>query len=167
MGVFIDLTGRRFGRLVVLDRAPNHKKQVVWRCMCDCGTVREVQGGHLRAGKIVSCGCYQSDNSRRRATRHGKHGSKLYMVWLSMRQRCNNPNSRDYPHYGARGITVCAEWDDYATFERWALSNGYTPGLTIERNNVDGNYCPENCSWIPKGEQAKNTTRNLNYKKNH
>lgn len=165
MGVFIDLTGKSFGRLTVLYRTANHKKQTVWRCKCDCGKTIDVQGGHLRAGKIISCGCYQRENCKRKATRHGKWGTKLYYVWLAMRQRCNNSKSKDYPHYGARGISVTPKWDAFSAFEEWARSNGYAPGLTIERVNVNGNYCPENCTWIPRAEQMKNTTRTRNNKK--
>lgn len=162
MGVFLDLTNQRFGRLVAVERAANHKKQTVWRCQCDCGNFTEVQLGHLRSGKIISCGCYQKENNKRKATIHGLHGTKLYMVWVGMRQRCNNPKCSDYPHYGARGISVAREWDSYAVFEKWAREHGYKESLTIERINVNGNYCPENCTWIPRADQMKNTTRTLN-----
>lgn len=162
MGNFIDLTGRRFGRLTVIARAPNHKKQTVWSCACDCGKTVAVQGGHLRAGKILSCGCYRQENSKKLATVHGEWGSKLHRVWLAMRQRCYNPRCKDFPHWGGRGVRVCKEWDDFGAFETWAVSNGYSEGLTIERINVNGNYEPQNCTWIPKSEQAKNTTRTLN-----
>ena len=164
MGVFIDLTGQCFGRLTVINRAPNHRAQTVWRCRCTCGNIVEVQGGHLRSGKIISCGCYKKENSRVRATTHGQWGTKLHRVWLAMRQRCNNPRCKDYPHWGGRGIKVCAEWDDFSAFERWALQSGYAEGLTIERVNVNGDYCPENCKWITRAEQMKNTTRTLNNK---
>ena len=162
MSRLLDLTGQRFGRLTVLERAPNNKKQTVWECRCDCGNIVRVQMGHLRSGKIVSCGCYKRENSTKKATKHGKCGTKLHRVWLTMRQRCNNPKCKSYQYYGRRGISVCSEWDDYTTFENWAFSHGYAEGLTIERVNVHGNYCPENCTWIPLAEQMKNTTRTLN-----
>jgi hypothetical protein len=162
LGSFIDLTGKRFGRLTVVCRAPNHKKQTVWKCHCDCGNIVDVQGGHLSGGKIISCGCYQRENNKRKATKHGQWGTKLHYVWLAMRQRYNNPKCKDYPHWGGRGIQVCSEWNSFLTFEIWAHSHGYREGLTIERKNVNGNYCPENCTWITQAEQMRNTTRTLN-----
>ena len=165
MGKFLDLTGQRFARLYVVRRAENHKKQVVWKCKCDCGAVVYVQGGHLRGGKIVSCGCYQRENNRQKATVHGHWGSKLHYIWLGMRQRCNNPKNKSYKDYGGRGIKICKEWDSFVTFETWALSHGYAEGLTIERRDVEGWYCPENCCWIPRSEQGKNTRRTLNNRK--
>lgn len=83
----------------------------------------------------------------------------LYNIWHSMRLRCRTPGYRDYKYYGGRGITICAEWDEYASFRAWALSNGFGPGMSIERNDVNGNYGPDNCCWIPKSEQQDNTRR--------
>lgn len=162
MGVFMDLTGRRFGRLVCIARAPNHKKQTVWSCRCDCGKITEVQLGHLRGGKIISCGCYQRENNKQKATKHGDRWRKLYYIWAGIRQRCENKRNKGYKYYGQKGISVAPEWHNYAVFKEWALSNGYAEGLTIERKNVFGNYEPSNCCWIPRSEQAKNTTRTLN-----
>lgn len=86
---------------------------------------------------------------------------KLYNVWNGMRSRCNNPNAESFHRYGGRGITICAEWSDFDSFYHWAMKNGYQKGLSIERVDVNGNYCPENCTWIPLAEQAKNTERSL------
>ena len=94
--------------------------------------------------------------------RHGLHGSKLYEVWKTMKQRCSNPNNSHYNNYGARGISVCEEWaGGYKEFYDWAIENGYQQGLSIERMNNDGNYCPENCKWIPMSQQARNTRKNV------
>lgn len=92
-----------------------------------------------------------------------KHGlakkTKLYGRWLMMKQRCYNPNNKDYYNYGARGIKVCDEWKyDYLNFHNWAYSNGYNDELSIDRINVDGNYEPSNCRWVDKNIQANNKT---------
>ena len=82
--------------------------------------------------------------------------TRLYGVWCYMRERCGNPNTKRYKDYGGRGISVCSEWDDYAVFRAWALANGYKKGLTLDRENNDSNYEPDNCQWITNAEQAKN-----------
>lgn len=81
---------------------------------------------------------------------------KLYSVWNNMHQRCENPNCKSYKNYGARGITVCDEWEKYPPFYDWAMSHGYREGLSIERYDVNDKYCPDNCTWIPQSEQPKN-----------
>lgn len=158
----LDLTGQRYGRLIVLSRAPNIGRMTAWNCICDCEEVKVVLAVHLKRGKIISCGCYKKENSKKKATKHGHWGTNLHRVWLSLRQRCNNPKNKSYKNYGARGIKVCRDWDEFGVFETWALAHGYTQGLTIERVNNDGNYCPENCTWISRGDQNKNTRRTLN-----
>ena len=162
MSKFMDLTQQKYGRLTVLDRAPNVGKFVAWRCLCECGKHTTVLAGHLRMGRIISCGCYLKENSKRRATKHGHWGTKLHKIWLTMRQRCNNPRCKSFEGWGGRGIKICKEWDDFSVFESWALSHNYIEGLSIERVENNGNYCPENCKWIPKGDQNKNTRRTLN-----
>jgi hypothetical protein len=82
--------------------------------------------------------------------------SKLYGVWRSMKNRCTNPNNKDFPNYGARGISVCSEWQNFSTFQAWALANGYAEGLTLDRTDNDGSYEPDNCRWVTRKEQAQN-----------
>ena len=160
MGRFIDFTGRKFGRLTVLERTENIGRLTAWLCLCECGTTKSVLAGHLQQARIVSCGCWKKENSKAKATKHGKHGTKLHWVWLSMRQRCNNPKNKAYKNYGGRGISVCNSWGAFETFEIWALNNGYSEGLSIDRIENDGNYEPDNCRWIPLAEQNLNTRKN-------
>lgn len=154
--VFYDLTGNRYGRLTVLERVNNIGSQAAWLCKCDCGNTKIVRSRDLRNGIVKSCGCLRKELAKNRASKHYGSGTHLYAVWNMMRQRCNNPNNKDYKHYGNRGITVCSEWNDFPNFQSWALSNGYEEGLTIDRINNDGNYEPDNCRWIPIEEQQHN-----------
>lgn len=150
---FIDLTGKQFGHWTVLSIAGKDKRgNVIWNCRCSCGEEKQVDGRSLRGGASKSCG----HGKKRGNPKHGSRYTKLYMVWVSMRGRCSNPHNKDYEYYGGRGITVCGEWDDYINFERWALSHGYSDGLSIDRINNDGNYEPSNCRWATAHEQRIN-----------
>lgn len=164
MGKLIDLTGKRFGRLTVLERAPNRGKKVRWLCKCDCGNTAVVYASALKQGDTSSCGCYNVEISTQRIIKHqaingsdGRSKTKLYWVWVAMRNRCNNPNNYSYGNYGGRGIRVCPEWDSsYDVFARWALSHGYSEGLSIDRIDNNGNYAPENCRWVSWKVQHRN-----------
>ena len=128
------------------------------RCRCDCGAVVDVGTDKLNSGKTRSCGCLRKEVAARNATRHGKCGTPLYNVLNTAHRRCENPKNHDYKWYGARGIRVCDDWsmENFLNFEEWALTNGYQPGLTLDRIDVNGNYEPGNCRWITIQEQQRN-----------
>lgn len=161
-----DLTGKRFGRWVVEGRAPDHVtekgyRHIMWDCLCDCGNHKVVRGKSLKYGISTSCGCYCKEVVSKSSTRHGGFGSRLYNVWNSMRQRCNNPHCRSYKNYGGRGIGICREWDDFLVFKEWALNNGYDEDAkrgecTLDRIDVDKGYAPENCRWVSMRAQGNN-----------
>ena len=167
-----ELTGERFGRLVVLGESEKRDKKghIFWICRCDCNNILVVCGNNLRNSNTQSCGCLQKENILKANTTHGlshnKNGktTKLYGTWSAMKQRCHNSNTKGYKYYGAKGIRVCDEWlEDYMNFYNWAMANGYREGLTIDRIDSDRNYEPSNCEWVTRSE---NTRRMNESKKN-
>lgn len=162
-----DLTGQKFGRLTVLRRVQDHyypsgRHDVCYECECDCGNTVNVLSIHLRSGHTVSCGCYRVETSRDTFTTHGMTNTRLYSIWKNMRERCFNPNHKNFEIYGGRGITMCHEWvEDFANFAEWSVNNGYTEELTLDRIDVNRNYEPSNCRWVTQKDQCNNTRRNI------
>lgn len=159
---FIDLTGTKFGRLLVIRRAKNRNKEsTCWLCVCDCGEERIVYSQSLRSGYTKSCGCLQRDVARghRFGLRHGMHGTSEYRSWRSMKMRCLLPTYRQYQHYGGRGIAVCDSW---MKFENFFSDMGFkpTPLHSIDRIDNDGDYEPRNCRWATDVEQNRNKRPN-------
>lgn len=161
-----DIKGQRFGRLFVV-RFAESTGSARWLCICDCGNEVIKDGRLLRSGSTQSCGCIHRERMSAIGKKYNEnkkikvdHAQNLREMFDGMKKRCRNKNSKSWKDYGGRGIKVCDEWlKDSRAFYFWASSNGYAPGLTIERNDVDGNYEPGNCRFIPKSEQSKNTTR--------
>lgn len=152
-----DLTGMRFGRLVVLREAGRQRRRVLWECLCDCGNYCNVISTNLTTGNTLSCGCIANKYSYTQS-----HKTRLYSIWRGIKQRCLNPNSPEYHRYGGRGITICKEWEnDFGAFKRWASANGYQDNLTIDRINNNQGYTPDNCRWSTKLEQSNNMERNI------
>ena len=160
----LDLTGQRFGGLVVRERDTSSTRYVKWHCVCDCGKTISASTAHLRSGHTISCGCLGLKHATEAKITHGGTKSSLYHVWNGMRMRCGNPKSTGFKWYGAKGVKVCEEWSDFAVFRAWAESHGYKQGLTIDRIDPDGNYCPSNCRWITRSE---NSARVIHKKKTH
>jgi hypothetical protein len=126
-------------------------------CRCRCGAVREVLRSNLTKGLSGSCGCLKRERTSRCKTIHGEAGSRLYRIWVGVITRCENEKCLAYQNYGGRGIVLCPEWRGaFGAFRDWAITTGYRDDLTIERKNVNGDYEPGNCTWIPRDEQASN-----------
>ena len=152
-----DLTGKQFDYLYVirrsLDKGKGKKPVVKWDCLCKCGKVVAVKSDSLLTGHTKSCGC--------RKIKHGySHKERLYTTWCNMRRRCSDPTNKRWEQYGGKGVTVCSEWSEYLPFRKWAMKNGYTDFLSIDRINNDGNYEPSNCRWVDSKVQTNNCSRN-------
>jgi len=142
------------------DDSKSINRHSYWFCECKCGEVRSVRADQLRSLKSKSCGCHKKEAVKKRAFKHGMCETKIHKRWTAMRQRCSNPKSSRYENYGAKGIKVCKEWDDFNNFYNWAVENGYSEDLIIDRIDNNGNYEPSNCRFISNKAQQLNKSTN-------
>lgn len=155
----IDYSDRKQGRLTVIKRIGTKRGIPLWLCTCTCGKEKEITSAEIRKGS-QSCGCLNREIVENVSRKHGLRHHKLYAIWTDVKTRCNNPNCKSYKNYGARGIKISDEWLDFQTFYN-DMFPIYKEGLTLERINVNDNYCKENCTWIPRVEQSLNKLNTL------
>ena len=168
-----EIIGERYGKLTIVGYKKEKGKKAIAICKCDCGGTKETQYTNLTIGKTMSCGCVLKESRLKNLEgreKHGLSGTKIFNVWLGMKERCYNKKSTNYVNYGNRGITVCQEWlDDFMNFYNWAIENGYKEELdekgrnllSIDRIDNGKGYSPENCRWVTSEIQSRNkrTTR--------
>lgn len=159
------MIGVKYGRLTVLSKGTRVREQSFkWLCKCECGNEKYVRADHLKSGRIVSCGCQRVDSRKKTELKKPDYGIRkhpIYIVWMSMRQRCFNKKSSSYKYYGARGITICNSWSNFRVFYDWALMNGWSNGLQIDRINNNGNYTPDNCRFVEPKINSNNRRSNI------
>ena len=157
-----DFTGNRYGRLLVIKFVGTKNGKSIWLCQCDCGNTKTTVGHYLQTGRVKSCGCLgiESRKNPKKIT-HNESYTRLHDEWRAMKWRCR-PKYHAHHRYYDRGIRVCEEWEkSYEVFREWALNNGYSDSLTLDRKDNDKGYCPDNCRWISNKEQQNNRSTNV------
>lgn len=155
----IDLSGKQFGKLLVLSRSEYSKTAhaYLWNCQCECGNIVKVSGNNLKNGHTKSCGCLKIKKQKT----HELSDTRLYNIFYNMKSRCYNTKNPYFYNYGGRGITICNEWlNDFTAFYNWAITNRYKDNLQIDRIDVNGNYEPTNCRWVTIIQNSNNKRTN-------
>jgi hypothetical protein len=166
---FIDLTGKLFGKWKVIQHVKREKGRTYYLCECECGFHSFVNYYHLVGGRSTKCKtCHNSEAVKKRPMKHGnaigRKSTPEYNCWISMRNRCNNSNDEHWKNYGERGIKICDQWEDFSVFLK---DMGIRPkNHTLDRIDVDGNYCPENCRWATVKTQCENKRNNVFFEYN-
>ena len=154
-GKLINLTGKKFGRLIVIEKSSIKKGKAKWVCLCVCGKQIIAYSTNLLRKNTKSCGCLRKEKTQKLKIKHGLSSQAAYPSWCDMKQRCNNPEHNAYKYYGGRGITVCDRWLE---FENFFEDMGERPKeLTLERKNNELGYFKENCCWATRAEQIHNS----------
>lgn len=163
MKKIIDLCGKKFNKLLVIEFVCRKNKHSYFKCKCDCGNESTVTSNNLRRNHTTSCGCDSSRNNiGQRSITHGLRKHPIYISWCAMINRCYWAGHNRSTHYMGKGIVICKEWrDDFMSFYDWSINNGWEHGLSIDRINNDGNYSPENCRWVTNKAQSRNRSTNL------
>lgn len=154
MARLIDLTNKRFGKWTVLYRFNNpnrHDKRTLWTCQCECGNIKNIDGYTLRTGQSLSCGCSKDGHSK----------TRLYSIWIGIKDRTTCEKRLRAKDYINRGITMCDKWNDWEVFKNWAINNGYSEDLSIDRIDNNKGYYPENCRWVDAKTQGENKRNNI------
>ena len=153
-------SGMKFGMLTAIKEAGRDKKgESLWLFRCDCGAEKIMNRYRVVSGGAKSCGCQKRNGlrqNRESITKHGMAKTRVYRCWQSMKRRALGKTERYKREYTDRGITICKEWFDFISFYEWAIANGYSDDLTLDRIDNDGNYEPSNCRWATWKQQADN-----------
>jgi hypothetical protein len=149
----IDLSNRKFGKLIAVEKSHSGKYGMVWRCKCECGAIHHASAAELSRNRVQSCGCSQ--------IKHFQSHTKTWRIWVQMRQRCDNERNKNYLHYGKRGIYYSPQWQDFINF---VADMGECPaGMSLERIDNDKGYSKENCKWATSFQQSRNKRTNKFY----
>lgn len=172
--------GERFDRLEIISyigqKQSGKVKQKYYLCKCDCGNYCQRSKKYLHSKTYASCGCYKLESLKKAQEKriqdnlshktHGKSKTRIYRIYGAMKSRCQNPHNKYYSYYGGRGISICQEWDKFENFNEWAMANGYSDELTLDRVDFNKDYSPDNCRWVTRKQQMDNTRKTRLYEMN-